>query len=218
MHSVFSGEECFLASDDWHAVMKQRFDKALTAEFHAHVEDLFASFTTVPRLIHDLFDIRTADMTSPATQLKVSKVVAETLAMQKELEAWYDQFIQAVSLPREAPSARGDTLFPIVYLFTNVDVASIYCAYYSYMVVIHEILSTCGFGPAGDHKARVIYFRDQICKSVEYNARGLLGPYRLGFPLRVAYEVADPVTKAWIEGWLHQLAKHYAALLPRNFT
>ncbi|KAL4888383.1 C6 zinc finger domain protein [Aspergillus ambiguus] len=217
MHSVFSGEECFLASEDWHAVMKQQFDHVIPSEIQDVVEDLFVSFTAIPRLIHEMFSLRTADMSDPVTQLRISNVVAEGLARRSDLEAWYERFTELVPPPREVPSSSGDPLYPTTFCFSSPDMASIFCAYYAYRIVVHELLRTCGFGYSGSQEAYVAYFCDQICKSVEYNSRGLLGPSRMGFPLRVAYEVGDSATKTWIEGQLHQLSKRYGALTPRNF-
>ncbi|KAL5356735.1 hypothetical protein BJX96DRAFT_171883 [Aspergillus floccosus] len=217
MHAVFSGEECFLASDEWHAVMRQQFDNIIPREIQDQVEDLFASFTAIPRLIHGMFEIRTADPSDPLTQLKISKLVAEALAMRGDLDAWYERFTWLVPPPSEVPSSCGDPLYPTVFHFAGADTASIFNAYYAYMTVVHELLRTCGFGPPGTHEAYVVYFRDQICKSVEYNTRGLLGPSRMAFPLRVAYEVGNTATKAWIGGWLQKLSQRYGALAPQNF-
>lgn len=217
MHSVFSGEECFLASDEWHAVMRQQFDDLIPCEIQDQVEDLFASFTAIPRLIHAMFELRTADPSDPITQLKISKLIAEALVMRTDLDAWYERYTRLVPPPSEVPSSYGDPLYPTVFHFTSADTASVFAAYYAYMTVVHELLRTCGFGSPGSHDAYVVYFRDQICKSVEYNARGLLGPSRMAFPLRVAYEVGDPTTKTWIERWLQKLSQRYGALAPRNF-
>ncbi|GES64094.1 C6 zinc finger domain protein [Aspergillus terreus] len=217
MHSVFSGEECFLASDEWHTVMRQQFDDLIPREIQDQVEDLFASFTAIPRLIHGMFELRTADPSDPITRLKISKLIAEALVMRTDLDAWYERFSQLVPPPSEVPSSYGDPLYPTVFRFASADTASVFAAYYSYMTVVHELLRTCGFGAPGSQDAYVVYFRDQICKTVEYNTRGLLGPSRMAFPLRVAYEVGDATTKTWIEGWLQKLSQRYGALAPRNF-
>ncbi|KAF7592234.1 hypothetical protein BBP40_000506 [Aspergillus hancockii] len=215
MHSVFSGEKCFLASGDWHSVMRQQFDFTLHVELYALVEDLFGFYTAIPSLIHQFFDIKTTNFDESTKQSKVSKLLTHALHMQDRLASWYDQLIHVVPPPTETLSSMGDSLYPIVYSFSDVDTATIFSAYYSYMALIHAALGISQY--PGEHGAIVAYFRDQICKSVEYNARGLLGPYRLGFPLRVAYEFADPTTKLWIEGWLRRLSRTYAAMLPRNY-
>ncbi|PIG85858.1 C6 finger domain protein, partial [Aspergillus arachidicola] len=197
MHSLFSKEKCFLASSDWQSVMKQQFDSTFPAIIYAQVEELFALYTTIPYFIHQFFDLRQADPTHETTQSKASKLLSEALDMQDKLFTWYDKFSHTAALPTEILSSIGDTLYPIVYSFTDVDTATIFAAYYSYMVIIHAILGACRY--PGEHADMVVYYRDQICMSVEFNAQGMLGPSRLGFPLLVVNEFADPPTKLWVQ-------------------
>ncbi|KAE8384567.1 hypothetical protein ETB97_010089 [Aspergillus alliaceus] len=215
MQSLFTKEKCFLASDDWYSVMRQQFDSALPADLHAQVEELFALYTTIPCFIHQFFDIRQADPEDLDIQLKAFDLLTDALSMQNKLMVWYDRFSRTAPPPTEALSSMGDVLFPTVYSFSDVDTATIFTAYYSYMVIIHAILGVCHF--PGEHAAMVVYFRDQICKSVEFNAQGILGPSRLGFPLLVVNEFADPATKVWVQGWLQRLSTNYKVMLPRNY-
>ncbi|KAE8378482.1 C6 zinc finger domain protein [Aspergillus bertholletiae] len=215
MHSLFSKEKCFLASSDWHSVMKQQLDSTVSSSFYAQVEELFALYTTIPCFIHQLFDLRQADPAHETTQQRASELLTDTLDMQNKLITWYDKFSRTAPLPAEVLSSTGDTLYPIVYSFTDVDTAAIFAAYYSYMVIVHAILDVCRY--PGDHAALVTYFRDQVCMSVEFNAQGILGPSRLGFPLLVVHEFADPPTKAWVQGWLQRLSKTYKVMLPQNY-
>ena len=215
MHSLFSGQSCFLASSEWHSVMGQQFNTGFSAKVDGLVEQIFAYFTFAPSLIHELYDLKEADHTSPSTTARVSNLLARTLDMQGKLLIWYDQFARVVPVPHEVLSPSGDSLYPVVLWYSDENAATLFCSYYSYMLVLCEILRVCGY--PGEHAAMLVYFRDQICKSVEFNARGLLGPYRMAFALRVAYEVPDPTTKLWIEGCLQRLSKVYAAAHPQNF-
>ncbi|KAJ5834556.1 hypothetical protein N7447_000582 [Penicillium robsamsonii] len=215
MHSMFSGEECFLASDEWHDKMRQQYTSNLPPEVHNSIELFFAYFTYSPSLVHKLYSLRHADATNCETIQTISEVLSEALEMQMKLAIWYEQFSQIVPPPTETISSTGDKLYPIILAYTDVSYATIYCGYYSYMAIIHEIFKTCGY--PGEHEAMVAYFRDQICKSVEYNSVGVMGPYRMGFPLRVAFEVADPVTSSWILNRLAQFSNIYAAAQPENY-
>ncbi|PYH80395.1 C6 zinc finger domain protein [Aspergillus uvarum CBS 121591] len=215
MYSLFSGQRCFLASEEWHTVMMQHPNVGLGADLANQVEQFFAYFTSAPGLVHQFYDLRDADFTNPDTVTKAGDLLVQALAMQSKLSAWLADVSAVTPMPIETRSTSGDMYYSTVLEYSDESVASILCGFYSYMVIIHEILRVCGY--PGDHAAAVVYFRDQICKSVEYNARGLLGPYRMGFPLRVAYEVADPATRAWIEGCLERLSKVYAAVRPQNF-
>lgn len=215
MHSMFSGEECFLASDEWHDKMRQQYTSDLSPEVHSSIELFFAYFTYAPSLVHKLYGLRNVDATGTEALQTISEVQSKALEMQINLVIWYEQFSQIVPPPTETISSTGDELYPIILTYTDVSYATIYCSYYSYMVLIHEILRTCGY--PGEHEAMVTYFRDQICKSVEYNSVGVMGPYRMGFPLRVAFEIADPVTRSWILNRLEQFSNIYAAARPENY-
>ncbi|KAJ5184888.1 hypothetical protein N7472_009728 [Penicillium cf. griseofulvum] len=215
MHSMFSGEECFLASDEWHDKMRQQYTFDLPPEVHNSIEVFFTYFTYAPNLVHKLYSLRHVDATSAEALQTTSEITSTALEMQMKLAIWYEQFSQIVPPPTETISSTGDELHPIILTYTDVNYATIYCGYYSYMVIIHEILKTCDY--PGEHEAMVAYFRDQICKSVEYNSVGVMGPYRMGFPLRVAFEVADPVTSSWILNRLGQFSKIYAAAQPENY-
>ncbi|KAK1143917.1 hypothetical protein N8T08_006032 [Aspergillus melleus] len=215
MHSLFSGQKCFLASSTWHSVMEKHVNTGLSAKLDRLVEEFFAFFTSAPSLIHELYDLKQADRADPRVQQRIANLVTRSFDMINKVSAWYEQFSTTVPLPTQARSSTGDKLFPIVLVYSDVNSGTLFCGYYSYMLLLHEILRTCGC--PGEHAATVVHFRDLICQSIEYNARGMLGPYRMGFSLRAAYETADPVTKAWLEVWLERLSKAYAAVQPRNF-
>ncbi|KAJ5602054.1 hypothetical protein N7510_011588 [Penicillium lagena] len=215
MHSMFSGQPCFLASSNWHEMMQEQYTSDVPLHLHNILEQFFAYFTFTPSLIHRLYSLRDPDMTKEKAMQIISELEPDALDMKLKIEAWYEQFSQLAPPPTEIPSSLNDSLFPMVFTFSDVMLSTIYTGYYSYMVIIHEILRVCG--QAGPHDSMVAYFCDQICKSVEYSSTGLLGPYRIGFPLRVAIEVADAETRAWIMGRLQEFSKIYAAAQPKNF-
>lgn len=215
MNSVFSGQECFLASESWHIVMKEHCDTFLPAGLGYLIEEFIMYFTFAPSLIHKLYALKQADPASPETRAQMSETLKRTLDMQEKLNAWYDRYSRIAPPPRETVSPSEDKLYPMVLSYSDPTNAPVFCGYYSYTVIIHEILKACSY--PGEHEAMIVYFRDQICKSVEYNGRGLLGPYQMAFPLRVAFEVADPVVKSWIKGWLIRLSNVYPALQPQRF-
>ncbi|KAI9045450.1 Zn(II)2Cys6 transcription factor domain-containing protein [Aspergillus affinis] len=215
MHSLFSGQKCFLTSRSWHSVMEKHVNTGLLAELDRLVEEFFAFFTFAPSFIHELYDLKQTDLSDPRVQQRISNLATRSFDMINKVSAWYEQFSTTVPLPTQARSSTGDKLFPIVLIYSDVNSGTLFCGYYSYMLLLHEILRACGC--PGEHAAMVVHFRDLICQSIEYNTRGMLGPYRMGFSLRAVYETADPVTRAWLEGWLERLSKAYAAVQPRNF-
>lgn len=212
---MFSGQKCFLDLESWHAVMQNHVNTGLSAKLDHLVEEFFAYFTSAPSLIHELYSLKQADPTDPQTQRRGSDLVARTLDMLGRVSSWYERFSTTVPLPTEALSSTGDKLFPVVLIYSDINSGTIFCSYYSYMLFLHMILRACGY--PDDHEAMMAYFRDLICQSLEYNTRGLLGPYRMGFSLLAAYETADPVTKTWLGGWLQRLSRVYAVVHPSNY-
>lgn len=215
MNSVFSGQECFLNSKNWHLMMKEHCDTSLLAGLGYLIEEFIVYFTFAPSLIHKLYSLKQADPESPETWAQMSETLKRTLDMQEKLNAWYDRYSRIAPAPRETISPSEDKLYPMVLSYSDPTNASVFCGYYSYTVIIREILKACSY--PGEHEAITICFRDQICKSVEHNGRGFLGPYQMAFPLRVAFEVADPVVKPWIKGWFIRLSNVYPALQPQRF-
>lgn len=216
MHSMFSGEDCFLASEDWHQMMRQQYTRDMPRNLHDLIEEFFAFFTYTPSIVHKLYHLKRMDVSTPQALQVISAALEETLRLQSRVDAWYEQYTKLALPPTEALSWRNDNLFPIILTYPDMIYATIFCGYYSCMVIVHESLRT--FCYPGPHEAMVIYFRDRICQSIEYCSAGILGPYRMGFPLRVAMEVADPVTRTWLIARLEELSKTYAAAKPENHT
>ncbi|KAJ5888311.1 hypothetical protein N7495_008352 [Penicillium taxi] len=214
MHSMFSGEPCFLASNEWHQTMKHQYVTDMPADYHDIIESFFAYFTYAPSLVHKLFSLREIDPTTPEAFQVASDALSQALDMRSKLDSWYDQWCKIAPLPVEELST-DDALYPVILTYAGLTDAQIYCGYYSYMVIIHETLKNLGY--IGPHADMVVYYRDQICKSIEFSSKGALGPYRVGFSLRVAIEVADPVTKSWIINRLEKFSKIYAAAQPENY-
>ncbi|KAJ5103233.1 hypothetical protein N7532_003762 [Penicillium argentinense] len=214
MHSMFAGEDCFLASEEWHQMMRQQYTPDMRKDLHEVIEEFFALFTYTPSLVHKLYRLKEMDVSSPEALQIISVALEQALQLQDKVGAWYKKFEKIAPQPVEAPSLKNDEMFPVVLTYSDMIYAIIFCGYYSYKVIIHEVLRT--FSYPGLHAPMTIYFRDQICKSVEYCSIGVLGPYRLGFPLRVAIEVADPATKTWIIARLQEFSKIYAAASPEN--
>ncbi|KAJ5765474.1 hypothetical protein N7520_005033 [Penicillium odoratum] len=215
MHSMFAGEDCFLASEEWHRMMQQQHLATLPLDYHNCIEKFFAYFTHSPRIVHNLYRLREKDYTNPVVMMEISQALAQVLDMQNKMASWYNEWSQVSSPPIEALSTTGDELFPIILTYADLVDASVYCGYYAYMIIIHEALKT--FGYPGPQETMVSYFRDQICRSIEYTAFGALGPYRIGFPVRVAIETADDVTRSWLLARLKEFSKTYAAAKPENY-
>lgn len=213
---MFAGEPCFLASDDWHQMMKQQYVSEIPLNYHDSIEEFFALFTYSPSLVHKLYGLREKDPSSPGVMQEISDALSQALDLENRLGLWYQGWCQISSPPVERPSATYDPMYPVILSYADFTDAQIYCGYYAYRIIVHEALKTFGF--PGPQAERVLFFRDQICRSLEYTGAGVLGPYRIGFPVRVAIEVSDPFTISWLHERLKEFFKFYAAANPENFN
>lgn len=196
-------------------MMRQQRVPDVLPELHDSIEQFFAYFTYAPSMVHKFYHLKEIDITTPEALQIISATLEQVLDMQSKLAPWYEEFSRIAPPPVESLTSTDDPVYPVILTYADITHATIYCSYFAFMIIIHEILKN--FGYPGPQAAMVTYFRDQICRSVEYGSVGVLGPYRLGFPLRVAIEVADNTTKSWILSRLHKFSKVYAASQPKNF-
>ena len=101
---MFSGEGCFLASDEWHDKMRQQYTLDLSPEVHNSIELFFAYFTYAPSLVHKLYGLRHVETTSAEALQTISETLSKTLEIQMKLAIWYEQFAQiAPPQPKLSP-------------------------------------------------------------------------------------------------------------------
>jgi hypothetical protein len=60
-------------------------------------------------------------------------------------------------------------------------------------------------------------FADNICKSEECLGSGPWGASRMGFSLRIAFEVHNVARRNWIMDKLEKMSKTYAATNPKSY-
>jgi hypothetical protein len=216
MEALFSGKACFLDLEEWRYIALQRPDDSFSAQFYEMTDELTRCITTCPWLVKEVYALRSANTSEMSTLERVSALVHRTLEVYGRLQQWYGEFSAFAPLPEEVPSSTEDPLYPVVYRYCNSCTATAFCGYYAAIIILHMILVECHH-PAGD--AREISLTvDKVCKSFEYLAgTGILGPYRIGFSMRVAYEVAPTATRLWIRKWLVRFEKFYKVCNPNNY-
>lgn len=216
MEALFSGQVCFLDSEEWRHITVPTPADRFSAQFYEKTNELGRCLATFPWLVKEAYALRPANLSEMSTIVRVSALVHRTLEVYARLQHWYEDFTAFAPLPEEVPSSTEDQLYPVVYRYCNSSIATTFCGYYATIIILHKILIECHH-PEGD--AREISLGvDKICKTVEYLAEsGILGPYRLGFSIRVAFELGTLTTKLWIRKWLVRFEKFYRACSPDNY-
>jgi hypothetical protein len=216
MEALFSGKACFLDLEEWQYIALRPPDDSFSARFYEKTEELGRCLAACPWLVTEACAILSANPSEISTQVRVSVLVHRTLEVYGRLQHWYEDFTAFALLPEEVLSSTEDPLYPVVYRYLNSCTATVFSGYYATIIILHKILIECHH-PAGD-AGEVSLLVDKICKSVEYLAgSGVLGPYRLGFSIRIAFEMGTVTTKLWIRKWLMRFEKFYRACSPNNY-
>jgi hypothetical protein len=216
MEALFSGKACFLDSKEWRHIALEPPGDGFSATLYEHTEELGRCIAACPWLVKEAYALRSNSISPHSTELRVSALIHRTLEIQGHLQRWYEVFTTFAPLPKEVPSSNGDDLYPVVYSYCNSCIATVFSGYYAMIIIVHTILVDCHHPTGNAHNINAMI--DNICKSVEYLAgTGILGPYRVGFSIRVAFEVATIRTKVWIRKWLAQFEKFYRACSPENY-
>lgn len=216
MEALFSGKACFLDSDEWRHIALQRPLDTFTAQFYEKTAKLSQCMAACPWLVTKTYSIMAADPSDASTQARVAALTHGALEVYGHLQQWYEDFIAFAPLPEEVLSSEGDELYPIVYHYRNPTTATVFCGHYARTIILNRILVECHH-PTGDSR-EISSTIDKICKSVEYISKsGILGPYRIGFSVRVAFEVGTVTSKLWIRKSLLRFEKFYKACSPDNY-
>ena len=182
----------------------------ISPEFSQLLDEFAGHLAAVPGLVRRVYALSTFNST------QVSSLILSTLHIYDHFRDWYDQCNQVIIQPDEVPSSFNDSLYPVVYRYSDVSTAMLLCSYYATTIILHNILKACHYD--GDYDAETARLRDKICMSVEYvYGTGIMGAYKLGYSIRVAFDESPPNTQIWIKGWLGKFAKIYAFVSPSTY-
>ena len=215
MDALFSGKDCFLVEPEWQRLVQEPWDPSITLEQHKLIEEMTNCLALFPALVRDGVEMRNAVTQGQVNTSQVASLTNRTLELYYRLEPWYSLWADCVGEPKDTPSRCNDPLFPLVSEYQNYAIATISCSYYACMIMLHELLKACRYPQ--DFSIENADFVSKICKAIEYNGSGKFGPYRMGFSVRIAMEVADPSTKKWLINWLAHSSKTYAVTSPGNY-
>ncbi|SPN96639.1 uncharacterized protein DNG_00160 [Cephalotrichum gorgonifer] len=211
MISAFRGMiDCFLASDAWRNVWARIRDGDI---YSAFVDDFWTCFSLCPRIIRLGRDLRlrtaAQQFVDPA---EVFALTVETEELRNRLLRWHQGFSQYIPPPEEVPATDPGALYPTVLTYPTVWIGSLYMGFWASLLILQATLKACQY--PGDFPLSNQELVDNILRSVECTSRRLLGPYRVGYSLRIAVEFAGPRERNWIRDRLHQSSASFAATTP----
>lgn len=223
MHCMFSDEDCFLAKKKWQNVIAAAQPAQDTSAMSAtaviaaaHVDAYFNHLAKVPGLLHHGMALREATRRGlPIDMPRVVLLVKSTAQLHGELGAWLDGFMKFTPGPVEKPSRDPDSIFDSALHYESPWYGAVYMSYWATMLILQEILNLCHYPIS--YAASNRQLADNIFRSIETVHPGYMGPYRVGYPVRIAYEFADVSTQVWLAAVLAKTEKHYAATSPTGY-
>ena len=216
MDALFSGKDCFFAESEWQEVTRERFDGQAPDEIYNILEDFTGYLSRCPSLVRRGYNLREVNMKGDFPDVAdVLDLRAQTLQLYQELQSWFIGFSRIMEAPTETLSLRADPLYPIRYQFSDYTSGVIHLAYWACTIIMHEILTACHYPE--DFSVVNEELADKICKTEECLGSGPWGASRMGFSLRIAFEVNNVTRRTWIKNILEGMSKTYAATTPESY-
>ncbi|KAL4726146.1 hypothetical protein ACLX1H_006823 [Fusarium chlamydosporum] len=217
-------EELFLSRPEWNEVMfdggRRLIYAADTPIAHIRVGDNFlANLTQLSPVLRWGYLVREANRAGISVEpSKVSALAHMALANHARFTQWYDDF-NALEFPRPVetlPTDPSTSLFETVLEHQSGAAGSLLMGYWASMLILEETLIECGT-PRANADVSSRYLVEQILRSIESVGQGAMGPYRVGFAVRIVYEFATGREQRWIIHLLDKFAKGYAAVDKRTY-
>lgn len=187
-----------------------------TPRWNKHHDAYFVILARIPSVVAAGYNMREwrnhGIKPSPAQATQVER---ETSELRMEFLDWYKSAVNedAMSLPIEMPSEDPTSPFPTVLGFSNPWVGSLCVHYWATMLVLQECLDQCQID-----EGKRLYTEDNqelsicILRSLEYVGQGLMGPYRVGYSLRIVYDFLESPLREWLLSVIGKYNRQFASV------
>lgn len=239
MQSLFSGQDCFLAQPKWqnlslrlsdpaaHNEEGEQAQKALditrvpTPPWVRHQDEYFVLLAKIPLVLCWGYSIREERRHGITPDPSRVKLLAEQAgSLRSEYRAWHERAVSggAITQPVEVPSADSTSPFSTVLEFSNPWVGSVETSYWATMLILQEALNQCcEDGQEGRYDEENQELARNILRATESVGRGIMGPYRISYALRIAYDFVDLPLKMWVLSAAARYSQQYAAVSTETY-
>ncbi|RKU40057.1 hypothetical protein DL546_000116 [Coniochaeta pulveracea] len=216
MNSIFSGVPCFLAGKPWQTLLQAnitdtKHPDAAIAALHTIHDQYLLLLTHLPDIIHRGYSLRALKHQSlPITPSQVSILVQRGTRLHSQITALFTRFNTLSPPPLEIPSLRPDPIYHTILWYNNPWHGALRMSFWATLLALQESLVQCNHN-AVEYSQGNTQLAGDILRSVECVGTGVMGGYRVGYPVRIAWEVVDERTRGWIKGALERMEGTYAA-------
>ncbi|KAK8048452.1 hypothetical protein PG994_010182 [Apiospora phragmitis] len=247
MNDLFSGQDCFLAHPQWQSVMRHHGDSpsdwtvgsTIYKDQVDLVDDYMQLLARIPSAVKNLYMLRAANQDAAKAALDAAEVARIRQSMRHirdAFEAWYQRILPFNPAPAEVPTQDPASIYPTVLRYESPWKGALHMGYWASMCIVYATLMECHQALPHDDRdgdddnngsadndvygagaAAFELLADRILRSVETVGEGMMGPYRCGYSVRMAYEVVEERTQAWIRMWIARFEKRYAATAVESY-
>ncbi|CAN8097008.1 unnamed protein product [Discula destructiva] len=223
--AIFAGHDCFLNERKWRrlfgelTVDESCLEKPLdilepgaTLTFMKRSDTYFSLQAKLPPVIRASYNIRKrrALGIEPDSH-EVARLKPKAAELLAAFISWHDSMPGFSTEPVQEPSADPTSPYDTVLKYRNPWEGSIRMSYWASLLILQECLNQCHPGPGllftNNHE-----LASKIMRSLEDVGRGLMGPHRVGYPLRVAHDFVDEPTQTWTLALVTRYNATYAAM------
>lgn len=208
-------DECFLARPEWRSVMRDRGRHLLQApdfndEAIEAVDEFNSRLAEIPAVVKVGYPVMEAAKRGLPIDLEAAATTCRlAAACHVRMSEFWSTYHHLFPAPVEVPSTDPQPLYPTVLVYESRWAATLQMSHHATMCLLQEFLQQQGWTQSFAVSQKE--YTQIILQSVEDVSQGPLGPYRVGYALRIAYELADLEAQEWIRGCLDQFKSTYAA-------
>lgn len=209
------GEECFLARPEWNAVMRDNGRRLLyppdfSLDLDEAIDEYLARQADIPKVVRLSYPLLEAARHGQALdRTHVAAARAVTAVSHAKMVEWWERYKHNFPEPVSVPTQDPGSIYTTALQYNSAWLASLQLSYYATLCLLQAFLTVQGW-PFNFEESQ----RDHvqlILRSVESVGAGPIGPYRVGYALRIAYELANAEAQEWIRKTLDQFKERYAA-------
>lgn len=235
MRSLFSGEDCFLTQPKWQNLSLRLSEAAMddeggsgaqealditripTPPWVRYQDGYFVLLAKIPLVLswgYSIREERRHGITPDPNRVKLLGKQAESL--RSEYCAWHEMAISggAITPPVEVPSRDPDSPFDTIFEFSNPWEGSVETSYWATTLILQEALNQCYEGRYDEENQELAR---NILRATESVGRGIMGPYRISYALRIAYDFVDLPLKMWVLSAAARYSQQYAAMSTETY-
>ena len=180
------------------------------------IDDFYFHLAKVPEILSKGFHLREMNSQGKhASQAHIDALARKAAKTRHQFLAWFEDVKAFPVMPKEVLSQDPEPLYATVFEFKNAWVGCLMMGYWATLLILEETLMQCkckeDFRESEEENCQ------NILKSLEQVGEGTLGPFRIGYSIRIAYDFANAESQLWIRNKLDLYTKSYAAINKETF-